>query len=498
MPLVGRVGRRRPRARLAMAALYLALVLGAATTLGPFLLMAATGLKGPTDQNDNRLVPRFLVDDAELAEKFVDDKHAGDRAAIAARTDSPTDPAAYERGLLALPPDRWKAAFQMPPNGVTSRLRARYQAWLRERYPTVEALNLAYGEEALDFGTVDPPAELLERASWSPPDTRKYREWREFKRGLPAEFRLPLTRRRLFQLWAAARWRNRIEGVPERIRGRALSFETLPLPRDPNDLKTFQKEALPARLANLPDGRDFPQVAADRAYVRAHAGELRGEFATRNLRYVLGYVLLNGRALWVTFAFCGLAVLAALVVNPLAAYALSRYPVRGSGAILVFLLATVAFPAEVATIPSFLLLKELGLLNTFAALVLPAAASGYMVFLLKGFFDSLPPELFEAGALDGARETTLMLRVALPLSRPVLGYQALLAFMAAYGAFLYAFLVAQDRRMWTLTVWIYSLQGTAPKAVMMAAVTVAALPTLLVFLLCQRTILKGIVLPGER
>jgi multiple sugar transport system permease protein len=138
------------------------------------------------------------------------------------------------------------------------------------------------------------------------------------------------------------------------------------------------------------------------------------------------------------------------------------------------------------------------LLNTFAALVLPAAASGYMIFLLKGFFDSLPQELFEAGQIDGARETTMMMRIALPLSRPVLGYLALLAFMGAYGAFLYAFLVVQDQHMWTLMVWIYQLQNSAPKAVVMAALTLAAIPTLIVFLFAQRTIMKGIVLPSER
>ncbi|MBI3721101.1 MAG: carbohydrate ABC transporter permease, partial [Fimbriimonas ginsengisoli] len=102
------------------------------------------------------------------------------------------------------------------------------------------------------------------------------------------------------------------------------------------------------------------------------------------------------------------------------------------------------------------------------------------------------------GQIDGACETKLMTKLALPLSRPVLGYMGLLAFMGAYGAFMYAFLVAQDRRVWTLMVWIYQLQGSAPKAVMMAALTIAALPTLLVFLLAQRVILKGIVLPDER
>ena len=171
---------------------------------------------------------------------------------------------------------------------------------------------------------------------------------------------------------------------------------------------------------------------------------------------------------------------------------------RATGKILLFLLATMAFPAEVAMIPSFLLLKDLGLLNTFAALVLPTAASGYMIFLLKGFFDSLPQEVFESGQIDGAPEWKMMLKIAFPLSKPVFGYMALLAFMSSYGAFIFAFLVAQDRSMWTLMVFIYQLQLSAPKSVVMAAVTLAALPTLLVFLAAQRVIMRGIVLPGER
>jgi multiple sugar transport system permease protein len=229
-----------------------------------------------------------------------------------------------------------------------------------------------------------------------------------------------------------------------------------------------------------------------------HAAEIRREFAGRNFAFVLDYVLLNGRAVLNTVIFCSLAILTQLIVNPLAAYGLSRYPVRASGAILIFLLATMAFPAEVAMIPSFLLLKDLGLLNTFAALVLPTAASGYMIFLLKGFFDSLPPELFEAGSLDGAKEWTMLFRIALPLSRPVMGYLALLALMGAYSSFIYAFLVAQDQRIWTLMVWIYQLQNSAPRAVMMAALSLAALPTLLVFLAAQRAVTQGIVLPDDR
>jgi multiple sugar transport system permease protein len=91
-----------------------------------------------------------------------------------------------------------------------------------------------------------------------------------------------------------------------------------------------------------------------------------------------------------------------------------------------------------------------------------------------------------------------MAKVAIPLSRPVLGYLALMAFMGSYSTFMFAFLVIQDQKMWTLMVWVYQLQTTAPKSVVMAALALAALPTLLVFLFAQRVIMRGIVLPGER
>ena len=243
----------------------------------------------------------------------------------------------------------------------------------------------------------------------------------------------------------------------------------------------------------------MPIEALERDTLSKRESEVRSEMSGRNFRYVFNFMALHGRALWNTVLFALLTIGAQLIINPLAAYALSRYPIKAAAKILLFLLATMAFPAEVAMIPQFLLIKGLGLLNTFAALVLPTAASGYMIFLLKGFFDSLPQELFEAGQIDGARETTLMMRIAMPLSKPVLGYMALIAFMSAYGSFLYAFLIAQDQKMWTLMVYIYQLQaGGAPRSTIMAALTLAALPTLIIFLLCQRVIMRGIVLPGER
>ncbi len=537
MSLVGRVGRKRFRARFALLIVYSLLCLGAVTTLYPFAVMISTGFKGPTDQNDNVLIPTYmkkvdgkdektgLTDDKTLYGKYIRDKYCNDAVMIAytrvGAEANAEDVKKYEQFLRQLPVDYWTAGFKIGASQVTSRLANRYRSWLQQRYRSIDALNKAYIEENVGFQTVVPPIELLEKPSWNQPTTRKYAEWREFKETLPPEFRIPVRETRLFQEFLRTKYQNQFASVPPDIARPATKFEELSLPDSAlsddaqQAVSEFKQKGMPARYANgaseflwhlyLSRGlsgvlikRPMPIEAFERHWVHDHLSEIRSEFATRNYAYVVQYIALNGRALWNTAIFCLLAILTQLIVNPLAAYALSRYPIRASGKILIFLLATMAFPAEVAMIPGFLLLKQLHLLNTFAALVLPTAASGYMIFLLKGFFDSLPQELFEAGQLDGAKESTMMTRIALPLSKPVLGYLALLAFMAAYGAFLYAFLVVQDQHMWTLMVWIYQLQNTAPKAVVMAALTLAAIPTLVVFLIAQRTIMKGIVLPSER
>ena len=190
-----------------------------------------------------------------------------------------------------------------------------------------------------------------------------------------------------------------------------------------------------------------------------------------------------------------LSVLGALTVNPLAAYALSRFRLPYANKILIFLLATMAFPAEVIMIPNFLLVKELHLLNTFAALILPTLGSGFAIFLLKGFFDSLPPELYEAGMLDGASDLRMFRSVTLPLCKPILAVIALGAFTSAYGAFMFALLTCQDPKMWTLMVFLYDFQQSYSLPLIMASLVVSAIPTLIAFLLCQKVILRGIIIP---
>jgi ABC-type glycerol-3-phosphate transport system permease component len=231
---------------------------------------------------------------------------------------------------------------------------------------------------------------------------------------------------------------------------------------------------------------------------QTHKKEFFYDCLKRNYLTVLDYILLHGNGVANTFIYCLLAVVSQLLVNPLAAYALSRYKPPSTYKILLFCMATMAFPSAVTMIPAFLLLRNLNLLNTFAALILPSMANGYWIFLLKGFFDSLPRELYEAADLDGASEWRKFWTITMSLSKPILAVIALGAFTAAYSNFMFALIIIPDQKMWTLMVWIYQLQMQSPQAITYAALCLAAVPTLLVFLFAQNLIMRGIVVPVEK
>ncbi|MFA6716245.1 MAG: carbohydrate ABC transporter permease, partial [Victivallaceae bacterium] len=225
---------------------------------------------------------------------------------------------------------------------------------------------------------------------------------------------------------------------------------------------------------------------------------LRGEYVKRNYISVIEYIVLHGRGILNTLIYCSLAVLAALIINPLAAYALSRYKPPSAYKILLFLMLTMAFPPMVTQIPVFLMLREFNLLNTFFALILPGIANGYSIFLLKGFFDSLPQELYESAELDGAGEFRIFWQITMSLSKPILAVIGLNAFTLAYSNFMMALLICQNQKMWTLMPWLYQLQQNGSQGVIFASLVIAAIPTFLIFVFCQNIIMRGIVVPVEK
>ena len=242
----------------------------------------------------------------------------------------------------------------------------------------------------------------------------------------------------------------------------------------------------------------IPQAALDWQDFQSRKAFWRWQFVTQNFRYVLEEVLIQGNGVRNTVILVVLSIVGALTVNPMAAYALSRFKLPQTYQLLLFFLATIAFPAEVAMIPNFLQIKELGLINTFGALIIPGLVNGFSIFLLKGFFDSLPRELYEAADIDGASEWQIFWGITMNLSKPILAVVALGAFTSAYGAFMFALILAPDPSMWTLMVWIYQLQQNVGPGITYASILITAVPTLLVYLFTQNLIMRGIIVPTDK
>lgn len=342
-----------------------------------------------------------------------------------------------------------------------------YRAYLRARRGTIEQLNAAYGTAYTSFDEVPWPSgemfeglrqsDLLDFLRNTRPDLPRLSIQNVSLRNATVEFRR----------WLLAQHDGTLEGVNRAL---GTSFTTL-------------------------DDVLLPHAVWEWTEITGHTRAWRWYFIQNNYAEVFAFIFTKGRALINTIIYILLAIAITLTVNPLCAYALSRFNLSYAYKVLLFLLATMAFPAEVTMIPNFLLLRDLGLLNTFAALVLPGMANGFSIFILKGFFDTLPKELYEAAQLDGAGELRMFYQITVPLCKPVFAYIALITFTAAYGAFLFALTVCQDPNMWTLMVWLYDLHATAPEHIKVAALVVAMIPTLLVFVTCQRIIMRGIVLP---
>lgn len=348
-----------------------------------------------------------------------------------------------------------------------------YRAFLAAKYGDVETLNARH---ETSYGSFD-DAQLIDE----PPQTGIVRtDWDSFIQGWKA----PDTQ----QLHMAPVESLRVHGVDfqfrDFMRARFESIDTL------NAAMGTEYDGWPAVLP--------PQQGLHVQSFRARSGELRREFTVRNFITVTDFIVLHGRAIYNTVVYCALAIFSALLVNPVAAYALSRFAPPSTYKILLFLMLTMAFPPMVTQIPAFLLLRNLNLLNTYWALILPGIANGYWIFLLKGFFDSQPRELYECASLDGAGECRIFWQITMSLSKPVLAVIALNAFTGAYSNFLMALLVCQDKDMWTLMPWLYNLQSGSGEGVVYASLLIAAVPTLLVFMFCQNIIMRGIVVPVEK
>jgi len=262
-----------------------------------------------------------------------------------------------------------------------------------------------------------------------------------------------------------------------------------------------EKYGTPEALAsawNLPTSADFatvlwPQVALDRAYYEEHKLAIILEGLFHNYRRAWIMIASATPALWNTLRYTGLALLLCLLLNTGIAYCLARFKFPPLQMSLAYFLALSAFPIEAMAIPNFILLRHIGLLNTVWALALPTAVNGYFIYLLKSAFEGIPPSWFEQAQIEGASEWQLFLKVGLPAASPMIAVVALYGFMYAWSNFLWAMIVGESREMWTMPVLIFSMHNweTAP-SIISAALVIMTLPPLLIFILANRTVQRGL------
>ncbi|MBC6432280.1 carbohydrate ABC transporter permease [Nostoc sp. HG1] len=187
-----------------------------------------------------------------------------------------------------------------------------------------------------------------------------------------------------------------------------------------------------------------------------------------------------------------------IVTSALAGYALARLKFRGRQALLLVVLATLVIPFQLLVIPIFLVLKWGHLINTYGALILPTAVNGFGIFLLRQYFQTIPVELEEAAAIDGANRLQILWRVMLPLARPALVTLFLFTFIGEWNDLFkpLVFTTRPELRTVQLALAEFQEQFTNNWPLMMAAVTIATVPVMVLFLIGQRQFIQGIAATG--
>jgi multiple sugar transport system permease protein len=180
-------------------------------------------------------------------------------------------------------------------------------------------------------------------------------------------------------------------------------------------------------------------------------------------------------------------------------YALAKLDFPGKRVIFVLVLGTLMIPGVVTFVPLFVLVSNLGMVNTFPGLIFPFLAGPFGVFLMRQFILSLPDELIQAARVDGAGEFRIFRSIILPLCRPALATLGILTFLTSWNNFLWPLVVAQSEEKYTLPVAlaIYAIgENKSDYGLLMAGSVVIIVPVLAVFLMLQRHFVRGIAMTG--
>ena len=189
-----------------------------------------------------------------------------------------------------------------------------------------------------------------------------------------------------------------------------------------------------------------------------------------------------------------------LLFNSMAGYALARIHFLGNSFLFIIILAVLMIPGQITLIPSYLILKNLGWLNSDQLLIIPNVVNATFIFMMRQFFINFPKELEEAAALDGLSRWETFLSIVLPLAKPALAAQAIFIFMGSWNNFLMPLIVLSDPEMFTLPLGLNTFKGQFISYwnYIMAASMVLTLPALGIYAFFNRYFIQGVTFTGGK
>jgi multiple sugar transport system permease protein len=194
----------------------------------------------------------------------------------------------------------------------------------------------------------------------------------------------------------------------------------------------------------------------------------------------------------------GLLTLGSLFFCTLAGYAFAKHRFPGRNALFVILLSTMMIPGAVLLVPSFLLYRDFGWLDTWAPLIVPGLGSAFGVFLSRQFIEKIPDSLIECARLEGCKETRIYFQMILPLSKPLLATLGILTFLGSWNNLVSPLIILLNEKLFTLPLVISMLQGRFPGQdnLQMAGALVSILPVLILFFFFQKQIIQSLAASG--
>lgn len=187
-----------------------------------------------------------------------------------------------------------------------------------------------------------------------------------------------------------------------------------------------------------------------------------------------------------------------VLINMMAGYGFAKFKFKGKDKLFYLVLATMMIPGQATMIPNFIIINQLGLLNTHAGMIMPGLAGAFGIFLFRQFMETVPDDLIEAAKMDGAGEARIFFQIITPICKPIIAVQAILGFIGAWNSFVWPLIVATSGDMFTLGVGLSLLQGqnAVDLPLQMAGAAFMVIPIIIVFLLFQKYIIEGFTTSG--